>query len=478
MSQGSGQGTGRVIAVEGPVVDVKFEKEQNVPNLYEVMEVKSFDGRKITLEVAEHLENNIARCIALASTLNLQYNAAATPTGTSVRVPVGKEVFGRIMNVIGEPIDRRGSIVTKDTSSIRKNISNIRLNPDRLMGEEFEVLETGIKMIDLLFPLVKGSKSGVLGGAALGKSILVLELIHNIIEKHKGVCVFTGAGERIREGNELYFEFVKQKVVDKIMMAFGQMNEPPGARFEIALTGVTLAEYLQDQNKDVLFFIDNVYRFVQAGAEISTLLGRVPSETGYQPTLASEVSDFQERIRSKEGSSITAIEAVYVPADDLTDPAVVAIFSYLDSIMVLSRERIQLGLYPAIDPLNSSCSNLDTAVVGKEHFDVAQECLRIFAKYEDLRRIVTVIGIEELSKADKTLYERARKLQNFLTQPFFVAEIYTGKKGEYVPLKQTLESCDKIISGRMDAVPEDKFYMIGAIDRAAGEEKVNGAASR
>jgi F-type H+-transporting ATPase subunit beta len=454
---------GKVIAVQGPVVDVKFDREEDVPNLYEVIETKAFDGRRIVLEVAEHLENSVARCIALASTLNLQYNAPAIPSGAPVSVPVGKEVFSRIINVTGEPIDRKGAIENKETSPIRKSISSIRLNPDRLVGEQFELLETGIKIIDFLFPMVKGSKTGILGGAALGKSILILELIHNIVERHKGTCVFTGAGERIREGNELYFEFVKQKIVDKIMMAFGQMNEPPGARFEVALTGITLAEHLQEQNRDVLFFIDNVYRFVQAGAEISTLLGRVPSETGYQPTLASEVSDFQERIRSKEGGSITAIEAVYVPADDLTDPAVVTIFSYLDAIMVLSREKIQLGIYPAIDPLLSSSSNLDPAVIGKEHFAIAQESLRVFAKYEELRKIVTVIGIEELSQADRTLYARARKLHNFLTQPFFVAEIYTGKKGEYVALKETLEGCEKIVSGRFDSVAEDKFYMIGNV---------------
>lgn len=458
--------TGRVVSVQGPVVDVEFEQESSVPNLYEVIETQSFDKRKIVLEVVEYLENNIARCISLTSTLNLQYNALATPMGTTVKIPVGKEVFGRIINVTGNPIDRKGEIPAKDNSSIRKGISKIRLNPDRLTGQEYKILETGIKIIDLLFPLVKGGKTGVLGGAALGKSILILELIHNIVEQHKGVCVFTGAGERIREGNELYFEFVKQNIVDKVMMAFGQMNEPPGARFEIALTGVTLAEYLQDQNKDVLFFIDNVYRFVQAGAEISTLLGRVPSETGYQPTLASEVSDFQERIRSKDTGSITAIETVYVPADDLTDPAVVTIFSYLDSIMVLSRERIQLGLYPAVDPLLSSCSNLDSAIVGKYHFDIAQECLRIFAKYEELRKIVVVIGLEELSKTDRILFDRAKKLQNFLTQPFFVTEIYTGKKGEYVSLKDTLEGCDRIISGRLDNLLEEKFYLIGRVDQA------------
>jgi F-type H+-transporting ATPase subunit beta len=466
MGNNNNKKQGRVIAVQGPVVDVKFNHEEDVPNLYEVIETHSFDNRRIVLEVAEHLQNNIARCIALASTLNLQYNALAKPLGEPVRIPVGDNVFSRIINVIGEPIDRKGEIVCQETTSIRKNISHIRFNPDKLTSGEFELLETGIKIIDLLFPLVKGSKTGVLGGAALGKSILILELIHNIVEEHKGVCVFTGAGERIREGNELYFEFVKQKVIDKIMMAFGQMNEPPGARFEVALTGISLAEYLQDQNKDVLFFIDNVFRFVQAGAEISTLLGRVPSETGDQPTLSSEVSDFEERIRSKEGGSITAIEAVYVPADDLTDPAVVTIFSYLDAIMVLSREKIQLGLYPAVDPLLSSSGNLDVAVVGKEHFDIAQEVLRIFAKYEELRRIVMVIGIEELSRANRTLYERARKLQNFLTQPFFTAEVYTNKKGEYVTIKETLEGCSKIMSGKFDSLPEEKFYMIGKIEQA------------
>jgi F-type H+/Na+-transporting ATPase subunit beta len=455
---------GRVISVQGPVVDVKFDTDTDVPNLYEVIETRAFDNRRIILEVAEHLQGNIARCIALAPTLNLAFNALAQPLGGPVQIPVGEGMFGRIINVMGEPIDRKGKIECTEFAAIRKNTSNFRINPDRMIAGDFELLETGVKIIDLLFPMVKGSKTGVLGGAALGKSILILELIHNIVERHQGCCVFTGAGERIREGNELYFEFVKHKVIDKIMMAFGQMNEPPGARFEVALTGITLAEHLQEQNKDVLFFIDNVFRFVQAGAEISTLLGRVPSETGYQPTLSSEVSDFQERIRSKEGGSITAIEAVYVPADDLTDPAVVAIFSYLDSIMVLSREKIQMGLYPAIDPLLSSSSNLDPVVVGREHFDTAQEVQRMFAKYEELRRIVMVIGIEELSKNDRVLYERARKLQNFLTQPFFTAEAYTNKEGKYVTLKETLYGATKIIAGKFDTITEDKFYMIGSVE--------------
>jgi F-type H+-transporting ATPase subunit beta len=460
--------SGQIISIQGAVVDVRFSREEDVPAINEVLETKTFDGRVVVLEVIEHLENHVVRCIALGSTLNLQYHAVAVPQGSPLKVPVGQNMFGRIINVSGQPIDQKGPIESKEFLPIRKNNSAIQLNPDKLLDEELQLMETGIKMIDLLFPMVKGSKTGVVGGAALGKSILILEIIHNIVERHQGVCVFTGAGERIREGNELYFELVKQKVIDKIMMVFGQMNESPGARFEVALTGITLAEHLQDQNKDVLFFIDNVYRFVQAGMEISTLLGRVPSETGYQPTLVSEISDFQERIRSKEGGSITAVEAVYVPADDITDPAVVTIFSYLDSIMVLSRERIQLGLYPAIDPLTSSSGNLDPVVVGQKHFDIAQETLKILTKYEELRKIVMIIGFEELSKADRTIYERARKLQNFLTQPFFVAETYSGRKGQYVPLKDTLAGVERIITGRVDSVHEDKFYMVGKIDQVEG----------
>ncbi|MCK5013402.1 MAG: F0F1 ATP synthase subunit beta [Candidatus Omnitrophica bacterium] len=457
---------GKVISVEGPVVDVVFKSEKDIPNLYEAIETECFGGNKLILEVVEHLENKRVRCVALGSTLNLQYNAVANSCGDMIRIPVGEAMFGRIINAIGEPIDRKGKIETQQSAPIRRNISSIRLNPDRALGGEAEILETGIKMIDFLFPLIKGSKTGILGGAALGKSILILETIHNVVEKHEGACVFTGAGERIREGNELYFEFVKQGIIKKVMMAFGQMDEPPGARFEIAMTGVTLAEYLQEQSKDVLFFMDNVYRFVQSGAEISTLLGRVPSESGYQPTLASEVSDFQERIRSREGGSITAIEAVYVPADDLTDPAVVTIFSYLDSILVLSREKVQLGLYPAIDPLVSSSSNLDPAIIGREHFNIAQESLKILTKYEELRRVVMIIGIDELSKADRTLYDRARKLLNFLTQPFYAAEAYTGKKGQYVTLKDSISGCDKIINGRADRMPEESLYLIGEFEQA------------
>jgi F-type H+-transporting ATPase subunit beta len=450
---------GRVVAVQGPVVDVRFDVVEDMPDLHETVLTRTFDKREVTLLVAEHLEGNIARCVALTSTLNLQRNAPATSTGGALRIPVGEELFGRIVNVMGQPIDGKGAVVTDTTAPIHRDISKVEVNVGTLAGKKAEIVETGIKMVDLLFPVVRGSKTGVIGGAGCGKTILIMELIHNIVEEHEGACVFAGVGERIREGNELYHEFEQVGILRKIMMAFGQMDEPPGARFNVILTGITLAEYLQKSGREVLLFIDNVYRFVQAGAEISTLLGRTPSETGYQPTLSSEVGDVHERIKG----SISAFEAVFVPADDTTDPAVVAIFSYLDAVMVLSRERTQIGLYPAIDPLSSSCSNLDPSVVGQRHFDLAQETLRIFTKYEELRRIVAVIGIDELTKVDRTLYERARKLQSFLTQPMFVAESYTGKKGAFVKVGETLDSVEKIIDGRMDGRLEEEFYMIGSL---------------
>jgi F-type H+/Na+-transporting ATPase subunit beta len=456
---------GRVISVQGPVVDVKFSDPEDVPSIYSVIQTKTMDNEDVILEVAEHLPGNIARCIAINSTINIRRNQDAEVIGSSIQIPAGDELYSRIINVLGQPIDQKGDINTAERLPIRKKEmgSQTRLKKDEKTS--FEVMETGIKIIDLLFPVVKGSKSGILGGAALGKSILTLEIIQHIVNRYQGSCVFAGVGERIREGNELYFELLKHDVLSKTMMVFGQMNEPPGARFGVAMTGVTMAEYVQRKNQDVLFFVDNIFRFVQAGAEISTLLGRVPSETGYQPTLISEASEFHERIRSSKesGGSITAVEAVYVPADDLTDPAVVAIFSFLDSIMVLSRERIQLGLYPAIDPLLSSCANLDIDIVGRRHFDIAQESIRMFQRYEELRRIVLVIGIDELSAADRIIYERARKLQNFLTQPFFVAEAYTGKKGQYVTTAETLKGCESIMEGRYDQKPEGEFYLIGSL---------------
>jgi F-type H+-transporting ATPase subunit beta len=455
---------GRVVAVQGPVVDVKFASAELVPGVYQVIRTTNAAGGPVVLEVAEHLPGNLARCIALTSTLNVRRHAAATPGTAAVQVPVGHGLYGRIVNVLGQPIDLKGDIAETETRPIRRPQPGGRV-PARARQQPQELLETGIKIIDLLFPLVKGSKNGILGGAALGKSILTLELIHNMVKEHHGACVFTGAGERIREGNELYHALAHHEVLDKVQIVFGQMNEPPGARFGVAMTGITLAESIQRENKDVLLFVDNVFRFLQAGAEISTLLGRVPSETGYQPTLASEAGEFHERIRSSQegGGSITSLEAVYVPADDLTDPAVVALYSFLESIMVLSRERIQLGLYPAVDPLLSSSSNLDPDIVGRRHFDIAEEVLRVMQKYEELRRIVAVIGLDELSQADRTLYARARKLQNFLTQPFFVAEGYTGKPGEYVTVAQTTQGCERILAGRVDTVPEEQFYMIGQL---------------
>jgi F-type H+-transporting ATPase subunit beta len=441
---------GRVVSVQGPVVDVKFLNAEDVPNIYSVINTKTVDGGNVVLEVAEHLPGNLARCISINSTINIQRNQEALVVGSSIQIPAGDMLYGRIINMLGEPIDQKGEIKSVEKFPIRRKEMGSQTKIKQAKKSTFEVMETGIKIIDLLFPVVKGSKTGILGGAALGKSILTLEIIQHIVKKYQGSCVFTGVGERIREGNELYFELLKHDVLSKTMMVFGQMNEPPGARFGVAMTGITMAESIQRKNQDVLLFVDNIFRFVQAGAEISTLLGRVPSETGYQPTLISEASEFHERIRSNEegGGSITSVEAI---------------FSFLDSIMVLSRERIQLGLYPAIDPLLSSCANLDIDIVGRRHFDIAQETIRMFQRYEELRRIVLVIGIDELSAGDRIIYERARKLQNFLTQPFFVAEAYTGKKGQYVSTADTIRDCQSIIEGRYDQKPEREFYLIGAL---------------
>lgn len=464
MTEVKAKKNGWIVGVEGPVVEVKFDASLDLPGIYEVLETKTQDGRKLVLEVSEHRKGHVVRCVAMSSTLNLQRGAEVKDIGLSIEVPTGPECFGRIMNVLGEPIDRAGPIITKETRPIRSRAAAKKLDKKEVESERVEVLETGIKIIDLLFPMVKGSKTGILGGAGLGKSVLILELIQHIADRHHGAFVFTGVGERVREGNELYHEMKQHHLLEKGMLIYGQMNEPPGARFLAASTGVTMAEYIQKQNKDVLFFVDNIFRFVQAGAEISTLLGRVPSETGYQPTIASEVSEFHERIRAVEGGgSVTAIEAVYVPADDLTDLAVVTIFTYLDSIMVLSRERVQLGLYPCIDPLLSSSANLAPEVIGEHHYKIAMDVLRVLSRYEELRRIVSVVGVDEISKADRIVYERARKIQNFLTQPFVVAEVFSGMKGAYVTTQETLSGCERILAGRMDKETEDKFYMIGAL---------------
>lgn len=457
---------GKVVAVHGPVVDVAFGHEEFLPSIYEILKTITYDEQEVVLEVIEHQGGSIARCISLTPTYGLARNTSVLKTGRPLAIPKGSATLGRVVNVLGEPIDRKGSISSKPSYAVRRPGSKEKV----FLGEKdkngHEIIETGIKMIDLLFPLLKNTKTGILGGAALGKSLLTLEIIHNIIKKQQWLCVFTGAGERIREGNELYFEFLRSEILPRAILIFGQMDESPGARFEVVSTGIAFAESLQEEGHSILFLMDNVFRFAQAGSELSALLGRIPSETGYQPTLTSEIGEFHERIRSKENASITAIEAVYVPADDLTDPAVVCIFSHLDSILVLSRARVQKGLYPAIDPLLSSSGYLNPRVVGKRHFEVAQEAIRLFHKHEELQRMVAIIGVEELSKNDRILFHRARKLDNFLTQPFFTAEVYTNRKGQYVTLEETLSGCEKIISGRMDSVPDEEFFMKGALAAA------------
>ncbi|MDD5128480.1 MAG: F0F1 ATP synthase subunit beta [Candidatus Omnitrophica bacterium] len=462
---------GKIVSVQGPIVDVEFPADVLFPAIYDVIETETFDGHRIVLEVVEYLsksdsdKTNTMRCICLNPNFGLRRNARAIAKGSTISVPVGEATCSRILNVLGEPVDKKGP-VNVGPDKIRPTHRKQQIaTVDTGDGKEkkFEVMQTGIKMFDLLFPLIKGSRNGILGGAACGKSVIILELMHNIIKMQKGYCVFTGAGERTREGNELYYELEKQDILNRSSLVFGQMNESPGARFEIVNTGLTIAENFAEEGDDVLLFVDNVYRFAQAGTELSTLLGRIPSETGYQPTLPSEMAEFQERIRSVGQASITAMEAVYVPSDDLTDPAVVCIFSYLDSIVILSRRYVQLGLFPAIDALTSSCAFLDPMIIGKRHFKTAQDVLRILNRYEELRRIVAIVGVEELSQGDRTIFERAAKLQNFLTQPFFCAEAYTGRKGEYVPLEATLEGCERIVSGQVDKVQAEKFYMIGAL---------------
>ena len=466
-------GQGRVVSVQGPIVDVEYPAGVLPPAVYEIIETRAFDGQRIVLEVVEHLSKaetdtaSTVRCISMTPNIGLRRNAEAISTGSGINIPVGEKVCSRILNVLGEPIDKKGPIKVGPELKrpIRKRQEKTTFELEEDKKATFEIMQTGIKMFDLLFPLIKGSRTGILGGAALGKSIIILELMHNIIKVQRGYCVFTGAGERTREGNELYYELAKQEILDRAILVFGQMNESPGARFEIVHTGITLAEYFQEEGEDVLLFVDNVFRFAQAGCELSTLLGRIPSETGYQPTLPSEVAEFQERIRSGRQAAITAMEAVYVPSDDLTDPAVVCIFSYLDSMLILSRQYVQLGLYPAINPLISSCSFLDPIIIGDTHFRIAQDVLRILNRYEELRRIVAIVGIEELSREDRIIFERARKLQNFLTQPFVTAEVYTGKKGEYVSLEATLEGCERIVSGEIDKVMPESLYMIGALPK-------------
>ena len=465
-------GKGKIIAISGSVVDVQFDAE-NLPSIYEIIKTSTFDNKEVILEVVEHREPNICRCIALNPTYGLRRNSSAVAAGHNLTVPVGDCLYGRVLNVLGQPIDGKGPVVSQEYIATRRMRMSAR--KDTFTEDEgkleFKIMETGIKVIDMLSPLVKGSKTGILGGAGLGKTVLILEIIHNIITKHQGTCVFTGVGERIREGNELYYEFERTGLLKRSIMVFGQMDESPGARFEAAHTGIAMAETFLEKGNEVLFFIDNVFRFAQAGSELSALLGRIPSETGYQPTLMSEISEFHERIRSQVGAAITSVEAIYVPADDLTDPAVVAIFSHLGSTVVLSRDYVQRAIYPAVDTLQSSSGFIDPSVVGRRHFDVVQEMMKHFQKYQDLQRIVSIIGKEELSKNERIIFDRAAKLQYFLTQPFFTAELYTGVKGVYVTLEESIAGCEQIISGRLDALPDEKFYMKGSIDQIKKENE-------
>lgn len=451
---------GWLIGLQGPVAEVQFP-EGHLPAIGEALEARTVDGGLVPLEVVEHLMAGRVRAMALAPTNDLQRNSPVRPLGRPLMMPVGRAVLGRVVNVFGDPIDGDTLIGAETHRPIHQPTTS---GAQLLVGSApLEMMETGIKVIDLLFPLVKGSKTGVLGGAALGKSLLTLELIHNIVVKASGVCVFAGVGERIREGNELVRALKDQQLARNVAMVFGQMNEAPGARFNAAFAGLTMAEAFLKDGEDVLLFVDSVFRFVQAGSEVSALLGRIPSETGYQPTLAAEVSSFQERIATHLGSAITAIESIYVPSDDLADPAVVCISSYLDQVVVLSRERVQLGLYPAIDPLQSSSSHLSERIVGPKHYRIAQQVLALLKRYDELRRIVSVIGLDELPKHDQVLYSRARRMQYFLTQPFFTGELYTGKPGQYVALDATLEGCREILDGRCDLQPEESFYLIGAL---------------
>lgn len=450
---------GTITQIIGPVVDVRFDG--TLPAIKNAIFVE--DGeRKIVFEVAQHLGVNRVRAIALQDTSGLARGAAVTDTGAPVSVPVGERSLGRLFNVLGDTIDGKGQI----PSDVPR--SPIHREAPKFVDQKTkaEVFETGLKAIDLLCPFIKGGKVGLFGGAGVGKTVLMQELIHNVAQEHSGYSVFAGVGERVREGNDLYHEMTESGVIDKLAMAFGQMNEVPGARARIALTGLTMAEYFRDaMGKDVLFFMDNVFRFVQAGSEVSSLLGRVPSAVGYQPTLAEEMGQLQERITSTTKGSITSVQAIYVPADDFTDPAPATTFSHLDSTIALSRQLASLGIYPAIDPLESGSSALDPSVVGEEHYSVAKSVKQILQRYKDLQDIIAILGIEELSEEDKSTVYRARKIQRFLSQPTHVAEVFTGIKGEYVPREETVRGFKEIVSGLHDGKDEQSFYMKGGIDQ-------------
>jgi len=448
---------GTIKKVIGPVVDVMFEGD--MPDIYTALSVKNLNQKNLILEVEQHLGDGLVRTVAMDSTDGLARGMEVINTGAPISVPVGSLTLGRIFNVLGEPIDDQP--LQKDV----KLLPIHRKAPEYVkQATKVEILETGIKVIDLICPVLKGGKVGLFGGAGVGKTVVIQELIHNIASNHGGYSVFAGVGERTREGNDLYHEMKESGVLPKVAMVFGQMNEPPGARLRVALSGLTMAEHFRDaEGKDVLLFIDNIFRFTQAGSEVSALLGRIPSAVGYQPTLATEMGNLQERITSTDKGSVTSVQAVYVPADDLTDPAPATTFAHLDSTVVLNRSLSEIGIYPAVDPLDSSSTILDPNIVGKEHYEVAREVQRVLQRYKDLQDIIAILGMEELSEADKEIVARARKIQKFLSQPFFVAEQFTGTKGEYVPLSETIRSFKEILEGKHDSKPEGDFYMKGAL---------------
>jgi len=449
---------GKIQQIIGVVVDVYFES--NLPEIYNALEVEISDNKKLTLEVQQHIGSNVVRTLAMGTTDGLKRGIKAHNTGAGIKVPVGEKVLGRMFDILGTPID------SKETPQTDKKYEIHRTAPKFTeQSSKAEILETGIKVIDLMCPILKGGKVGLFGGAGVGKTVIIQELIHNIAQEHGGYSVFAGVGERTREGNDLYHEMKEGGVLDKVAMVFGQMNEPPGARARVALTGLSMAEYFRDEeNKDVLLFVDNIFRFTQAGAEVSSLMGRIPSAVGYQPTLATEMGELQERITSTKNGSITSFQAVYVPADDLTDPAPATTFSHLDSTVVLTRSLAELGIYPAVDPLDSRSTILDPKIIGKEHYNVARGVQKVLQRYKDLQDIIAILGMEELSDEDKLIVMRARKLQKYLSQPFFVAEAFTGHSGKYVKLQDTIKGFKEILNGKHDDKNEGDFYMKGCIE--------------
>ena len=460
---------GTICQVIGPVVDIQFEQD-HLPDLLNAIKIQN-DEEVLTVEVAQHIGDDVVRCIALGATDGLKRGMDAKDTGAAISVPVGNETLGRMFNVLGEPIDGKDALKGEETMPIHRKAPTFE---DQDTSNE--VYETGIKVIDLLCPYAKGGKVGLFGGAGVGKTVLIQELIHNIAQEHGGISVFTGVGERTREGNDLYYEMIDSGVIDKTALVFGQMNEPPGSRMRVALTGLTMAEYFRDEaGQDVLLFIDNIYRFTQAGSEVSALLGRMPSAVGYQPTLATEMGALQERITSTKKGSITSVQAVYVPADDLTDPAPATTFNHLDATTVLSRNIAGMGLYPAVDPLDSTSRILDPNVVGEEHYAVARKVQEVLQEYKDLQDIIAVLGLEELSEDQRITVARARKVQRFLSQPFSVASQFTGIDGKYVPIEETVRGFKEILEGKHDEVPESAFLFVGGIDevleKAAAAEK-------